>query len=85
LELRCTDGALAVREGLSADRDGRPGYHYFIVYQLSVIRRAIDELFVQLREKVEEVREVERLIRADSFNHRQLALLGDAIRTPGHA
>lgn len=58
---------------------------YFIVYQLGVIRRAIDELFAQLREKVEEVREVEKLIRADSFNHRQLALLGDAIRTPGHA
>ena len=58
---------------------------YFIVHQLGVIRRAIDELLVQLREKVAEVREVEMLIRADSFNHRQLALLGDAIRTPGHA
>jgi len=58
---------------------------YFILYQLSVIRRAIEELHVYLRRKIKEVKEVENLMRAsDSFNYRQLALLGDAVRHPGH-
>jgi Fic family protein len=56
---------------------------YFIVYQLGVIERAIDELHVYLRRKTAEVREVERLMkRADTFNHRQLALLSDAMHNP---
>jgi Fic family protein len=56
---------------------------YFILYQLSVIRRAIEELHVYLRRKIKEVKQVENLIRSsDSFNYRQLALLGDAIRHP---
>ena len=58
---------------------------YFILYQLSVIRRAIEELHVYVRRKIKEVKEFENLIRAsDSFNYRQLALLGDAVRHPGH-
>lgn len=59
---------------------------YFIVFQLEVIQRAIAELHAYLDRKVKEVREVERLMRtgSDGFNHRQLALLGHAIRTPGH-
>lgn len=59
---------------------------YFIVFQLEVIQRAIAELHAYLDRKVKEIREVERLTRAgsDRFNHRQLALLGHAIRTPGH-
>jgi Fic family protein len=58
---------------------------YFILYQLSVIRRAIEELHVYLRRKMKEVKEIENLMRAsDSFNYRQLALLGDAVRHPGH-
>jgi Fic family protein len=56
---------------------------YFILYQLSVIRRAINELHVYLRRKIQEVKKIESLIRAsDSFNYRQLALLGDAVRHP---
>lgn len=56
---------------------------YFILYQLSVIRRAIEELHVYLRRKIKEVKQVEDLMRSsDSFNYRQLALLGDAVRHP---
>lgn len=58
---------------------------YFILYQLAVIRRAIDELHDYLRRKVDEVRQVERLTRqSDEFNYRQLALLGDAVRSSDH-
>ena len=56
---------------------------YFIVYQLEVIQRAVDELHAYLRKKVKEVRDVENLIKGSSaFNHRQLALLGNAVREP---
>jgi Fic family protein len=59
---------------------------YFIRYQLQVIERAIGELHDYLNRKVQEIRDVERLMKADSarFNHRQLALLGHAVRNPGH-
>ncbi|MGI8440087.1 MAG: Fic family protein [Thermoleophilaceae bacterium] len=57
---------------------------YFIVYQLDVIQRAVDELHAYLQRKVAEVRDVERLVKGSSdFNHRQLALLGNAVRVPG--
>lgn len=56
---------------------------YFIDYQLAVIKRAIEELYPYLDRKAREVREVERLIkRSQAFNHRQLALLGYALRNP---
>lgn len=56
---------------------------YFLIYQLDVIERAVNELHTYLRKKVEEVRKVELLIRgSDEFNHRQLALLSDAARHP---
>ncbi|MEX2252679.1 MAG: Fic family protein [Thermoleophilaceae bacterium] len=57
---------------------------YFILYQLEVIQRAVDELYAYLGRKVDEVREVEKLLRArvSDFNHRQLALLSHALRTP---
>jgi Fic family protein len=56
---------------------------HFILYQLQVIKRAIKELHAYLRRKVAEVQGVEQLIRGSAqFNHRQLALLGDAIRKP---
>ncbi len=54
---------------------------YFLLNQLKVLRTAIDELFAYLKRKVQEVREVERLIRGrDDLNNRQLALLGHALR-----
>jgi Fic family protein len=56
---------------------------YFILYQLEVIERAIDELQQYLQKKVREVRQVERLLRRSAeLNHRQLALLSHALRHP---
>lgn len=63
------------------DRDGT----YFVLYQLDVIKRAIDQLHRYLRKKMAEVRTVEKLIKGSTeFNHRQLALLGDAVRDGSH-
>ncbi|HEX6749292.1 MAG TPA: Fic family protein [Longimicrobium sp.] len=57
---------------------------YFLLHQLRVMRRAIGELQEHLRKKVKEVREVQHLLRGDqSFNHRQLALLGHALKHAG--
>jgi Fic family protein len=54
---------------------------YFLIHQLEVLRRAIDELRVYLRRKQAEVHDIERLLdETDHFNGRQLALLTDAIR-----
>ena len=56
---------------------------YFVLYQLEVISRAIDELHDYLARKMAEVREVERAIKSSAeFNPRQLALLGHALRNP---
>lgn len=56
---------------------------YFIVYQLEVIRRAIEQLHAYLRNQIQEVRDVEALLKGSTdFNHRQLALLGNALRNP---
>lgn len=57
---------------------------YFILYQLQVITRSIEELKDYLRKKMHEVREVQALLRRSAdFNHRQLALLSHALRHPG--
>jgi Fic family protein len=56
---------------------------YFLLYQLEVIERAIEQLHRYLRRRTNDIREVEQLLRgADTFNGRQLALLGDALRHP---
>jgi len=56
---------------------------YFIVYQLEVIQRAVEQLHDCLRQKIEDVRDVEQLLKgSDQFNHRQFALLGKALRDP---
>jgi Fic family protein len=56
---------------------------YFLIYQLGVITRAVQELQRYLTRKVREIRAIERSIRATGeLNHRQIALLGDALRTP---
>jgi Fic family protein len=56
---------------------------YFVVYQLEVIQRAVEQLHDYLRKKIKDVRDVEKLLKGSTdFNHRQLALLGNAIRTP---
>jgi Fic family protein len=56
---------------------------YFLLDQLEVIKRAVEELQSYLQRKVREVRDVEKLVRdTGELNHRQLALLSDAIRHP---
>jgi Fic family protein len=56
---------------------------YFIVYQLEVIQRAVEQLHDYLRQKIKDVRDVETLLKgSDQFNHRQLALMADALRAP---
>jgi Fic family protein len=59
---------------------------YFIRHQLGVIERAVDELYAYFDRKVQEIREVEDLMKAGSrqFNKRQLALLGHAMHNPDH-
>jgi Fic family protein len=56
---------------------------YFLLHQLQVIERAIDDLHVYLQRKTAEVRDIEQLLHdADFLNGRQLALLTDAVRHP---
>lgn len=53
---------------------------YFALHQLAVILRSVDNLWAYLRRKMEETREVERILRGSDLNHRQLALLSHALR-----
>lgn len=56
---------------------------YFLLHQLRMIEQAIEDLHGYLRRKIGEIKEVEELIHGvDDFNHRQLALLSDALRHP---
>ena len=56
---------------------------YFLIHQLKVIERAIEELHGYLARKAGEIREVEELLHgSDGFNHRQLAVLSDGLRHP---
>jgi Fic family protein len=55
---------------------------YFVLYQLAVIRRAIDDLTEYLRRNMSEVRQTERLLHESTLNHREIALLTHALRHP---
>ena len=56
---------------------------YFILYHLSVVVRAIDDLHVFLAKKMKEIRETENLVKTSiSLNHRQIAILSHALRHP---
>jgi Fic family protein len=58
---------------------------YFLLYQLGVMQRAVEQLHDYLRKKTKEISETERAIKHSSeYNHRQLALLSDAIRNGDH-
>ena len=58
---------------------------YFILSQLNVICRAIEELQAYLARKVEEFQETTQLLHSSAdLNHRQLALLTHALKHPGH-
>ena len=57
---------------------------YFLLAQLRVICRAIDEWQVYLKRKVGELRQTTDLLKHSvELNHRQLALLSHALRHPG--
>lgn len=57
---------------------------YFLLYQLSVLSRAIAELHSHLRRQAGELRATERLLEQhESLNPRQLALLSHAMKHPG--
>ena len=59
---------------------------YFILHQLDIIRRAVEELHEYLQRKLREVQHVEQLVKdTGDLNHRQLSLLTDAIRHPSSA
>jgi Fic family protein len=57
---------------------------YFILHQLKVIRRAVDELMAYLRRKAEETRRTVSLLRNTTLNHRQVALMTHALRHPDY-
>ena len=77
-----TAPAQYARAFLHTETDGND-LTYFIVHQVDVIRRAIDELDGYLETKVRQVRRVERMLRRSTdLNHRQLALLAHAVRHP---
>ena len=57
---------------------------YFLLAQLRVICRAIDEWQVYLKRKLGELRQTTDLLKHSvELNHRQLALLSHALRHPG--
>ncbi len=56
---------------------------YFILHQLDVLRKAHEALRSFLERKQREIRETESLLRSrKDLNHRQLVLLGHALRHP---
>lgn len=60
---------------------------YFIVYQLEVIMRAINDLFKYLETKAGEIKVVENLIKKsprlqEILNYRQIALINRALKKP---
>ena len=56
---------------------------YFILYHLDIILKAFEELKAYIQRKTETLQQVEKTIRTSvEFNHRQLALLGHALRHP---
>jgi Fic family protein len=56
---------------------------YFLIHQLEAIDKAIARHDVYVKRKIAEVRNVERALQdSDGLNHRQLALLTDAVRNP---
>lgn len=57
---------------------------YFILAQLRVIQRAINELYAYLDKKADEIQKTEQFLQSSAaVNHRQIDLLGHALRHPG--
>lgn len=57
---------------------------YFLLYQLRIIQRALEDLMDYLKRKMAELRETLQLVRRTDLNHRQVALLTNALQH-GHA
>jgi Fic family protein len=58
---------------------------YFLLFNLSVIEKAVKELHSYLRAKIAEVREAEQYLKATAhLNRRQMTLLSHAMRHPDH-
>lgn len=56
---------------------------YFVLYQLSVLRRAVADLHEYLRRKLKGIRATQSILRkSQHFNHRQLALINHALANP---
>jgi len=53
---------------------------YFLLHQLQVVRRAIEELHSYLQTKMAEMRATVALLRRTNLNHRQIALITHALR-----
>lgn len=78
-----------MRAYLHTETDGNDTT-YFLLHQLTTIRRAIVALHEYLDRKVRERKETERMLAASPelrarFNHRQVALLTHALRNTGEA
>jgi Fic family protein len=56
---------------------------YFVDHQLRAIAKSIDALGAYVTRKAEETRQIEAELRDSSLNHRQVRLLGHALRHPG--
>lgn len=70
------------RAFVEAETDGGD-VTYFLVHQLDVIQKAIEDLHLYLRRKTAEVRDIEGLLQDAAYlSGRQLALLTDAVRNP---
>lgn len=58
---------------------------YFVIAQIDVIRRAINELHTYIARKTNDLKNLEMHMRApEQFNHRQVALIKHALKHPGH-
>jgi Fic family protein len=73
-----------IRAYLHTETDGSDTT-YFLLHQLKTIRRAINALHEYLAHKAAEQKEAERLLGTSTrlralFNHRQIAVLGNALR-----
>lgn len=56
---------------------------YFLLHQLEIVLRATKELFEYVAREERQIRETERILKgASRFNHRQRALLSEALRHP---
>lgn len=55
---------------------------YFLLHQLRVIKRAIEDVQTYLRGKMAELHRASRLLRDTDLNHRQIALLSHAMQHP---